>query len=140
MVWGLEWVTGPAKPEVKPVREKSKDGGYVAPDRSARDLCYESRDLFYRCLDKHNILDATKDDELSRQKCPTENAEFERDCVFWEYAEVLTVWVQIKYFKEKRVMEYKRDQTYAQINKEDAEMAARSKAQRKEKGGIGGWF
>lgn len=37
-------------------------------------------------------------------------------------------------------MEYKRDQTYAQINKEDAEMAARSKAQRKEKGGIGGWF
>jgi hypothetical protein len=60
--------------------------------------------------------------------------------VFWEYAEVLTVWVQIKYFKEKRVMEYKRDQTYAQINKEDAEMAARSKAQRKEKGGIGGWF
>lgn len=50
------------------------------------------------------------------------------------------MWVQIKYFKEKRVMEYKRDQTYAQINKEDAEMAARSKAQRKEKGGIGSWF
>jgi len=130
MVWGLDWVTGPAKPEVKPAREKSKDGGYVAPDRSAREVCYESRDLFYECLDKHNILDATKDDELARQKCPTENADFERDCA--------KSW--IKYFKEKRVMEYKRDQTYAQINKEDAEMAARSKAQRKEKGGIGSWF
>jgi len=80
MVWGLDWVTGPAKPEVKPAREKSKDGGYVAPDRSAREVCYESRDLFYECLDKHNILDATKDDELARQKCPTENADFERDC------------------------------------------------------------
>jgi len=67
---------------------------------------------------------------LARQKCPTENAEFERDCA--------RSW--IKYFKDKRVMEYKRDQTYAQINKEDAEMAARSKAQRKEKGGISSWF
>jgi hypothetical protein len=37
-------------------------------------------------------------------------------------------------------MEYKRDQTYAQINKEDAEMAAKAKAQRKEKGGVGSWF
>jgi cytochrome c oxidase assembly factor 6 len=80
MVYGLDWLTGSPKPEVKPVREKSKDGGYVAPDRSARDLCYESRDLFYACLDKHDILDANKDDELARQKCPTENAEFERDC------------------------------------------------------------
>lgn len=37
-------------------------------------------------------------------------------------------------------MEYKRDQTYAQIRKEDAEMAAKSKAAKKEKGGIGSWF
>lgn len=88
MVYGLEWLSGSAKPEANPVREKSRDGGYVAPDRSARDLCYESRDLFYACLDKHDILDANKDDELARQKCPTENAEFERDCArSWVCAE-----------------------------------------------------
>lgn len=78
------------------------------------------------------------------QKTQTLNGTVRRvGCVmlsFHERAELLTMWVQIKYFKEKRVMEYKRDQTYAQINKEDAEMAARSKAQRKEKGGIGSWF
>ena len=53
---------------------------------------------------------------------------------------LLTRYEQIKYFKEKRVMEYKRDQTYAQIRKEDAAMAAKSKAEKKEKGGIGSWF
>ena len=37
-------------------------------------------------------------------------------------------------------MEYKRDQTYAQIRKEDAAMAAKSKAEKKEKGGVGSWF
>lgn len=38
---------------------------------------------------------------------------------------------QIKYFKEKRIQDWKRDQTIAQIQKEDAEMARKSKEGRK---------
>jgi hypothetical protein len=44
--------------------------------------------------------------------------------------------LQIKYFKEKRVMEYNRDMTIEKIKKDDAEMAAKAKAERKAKG----WF
>jgi len=39
--------------------------------------------------------------------------------------------VQIKYFKEKRVQDWKRDQTIAQIQKEDAESARKAKEGRK---------
>ena len=80
MVYGLEWLTGPSTPKVDPVRAKSGDGGYVAPDRGARERCYESRDIFFECLDANDILDANKNDAESRQKCPTEVADYERDC------------------------------------------------------------
>ena len=158
MVYGLEWLIGPPTPKAQPVREKSKDGGYVAPDRGARERCYESRDIFFECLDKHDILDANKHDEESRQKCPGEVAGYERDCAkSWvssgrwlilescaedprseEYA---NAWLarQIKYFKEKRVMEYNRDMTIDKIKKDDAELVAKLKAQKKKSGG-GGWF
>ena len=43
--------------------------------------------------------------------------------------------MQIKYFKEKRVMEFNRDQTYARIKEDDAAIVAKQKAK---KGG--GWF
>ena len=82
MVYGLDWLIGssPKLPTATPVRAKSTDGGYVAPDRNTRELCYESRDLFFECLDKHNILDANKEDALSRARCPSEVKDYERDC------------------------------------------------------------
>ena len=83
MVYGLEWLTGPATASPTnpaPVRAKSTDGGYVAPDRGARERCYESRDLFFDCLDDHDILDANKHDAEARQKCPGQVAGYERDC------------------------------------------------------------
>ena len=43
---------------------------------------------------------------------------------------------QIKYFKEKRVQDWKRDQTIAQIQAEDKVMAAKHRA----KQGAKGWF
>jgi len=89
-----------------------------------------SRDIFFECLDKHDILDANKHDAESRQKCPKEVADYEQDCA--------KSW--IKYFKEKRVMEYNRDATIEKIKKDDAEMAAKAKADRKKAGGGGGWF
>lgn len=82
MGWGLPtWLGGsstPAQPE--PVRPKSKDGGFVAPDRNQRELCYESRDVFFDCLDRNNILDAIKEDEKARKVCPKEVAQYEKDC------------------------------------------------------------
>jgi hypothetical protein len=41
----------------------------------------------------------------------------------------------VKYFKEKRVMEYKRAQTIERIKKDDADMQAQAKA--KDKGLLG---
>lgn len=43
--------------------------------------------------------------------------------------------MQIKYFKEKRVMEYNRDQTIARIQQDDAQFVAKQKADKKAKGG-----
>lgn len=83
MGWGLPtWLGGSDSAPQQPaaVREKSKDGGYIAPDRGAREMCYESRDVFFDCLDKHDILDAVKHDEEARRHCGKEHGEFERDC------------------------------------------------------------
>lgn len=81
MVYGLDWLTGSAKPaDPAPVVQKSTDGGFVAPDRNKRELCYESRDILFDCLDKHDILDAVREDEKSRKLCAQENADYERDC------------------------------------------------------------
>lgn len=58
----------------------SQDGGYIAPDRTARAACWEGRDAFFRCLDANSIIDSVKDDEKARTACPKDLAAFERDC------------------------------------------------------------
>lgn len=81
MVYGLEWLTGSSKPaDQADSVQKTQDGGRIAPDRNSRELCYESRDTFFECLDKHDILDAIREDDKSRKLCPTEVADYERDC------------------------------------------------------------
>ncbi|KAJ5601850.1 hypothetical protein N7510_011384 [Penicillium lagena] len=91
--------------------KKASDGGRIAPDRSSRAKCYEGRDLFFSCLDRNDILDGIKDDKEARRKCAKEVEQFEAACS--------QAWV--KYFKEKRVMEYNRDKTIERIQKEDAD-------------------
>lgn len=49
--------------------------------KSARKVCWESRDKYFACLDKHNILDPRKDPATALAKCSSEDAEFNRDCV-----------------------------------------------------------
>ncbi|PGH21575.1 hypothetical protein AJ80_03135 [Polytolypa hystricis UAMH7299] len=102
-----------------PVPKKAADGGAIAPDRSSRAQCYIARDTFFNCLDENSIIDAIKEDGPVRSKCPKEIKDFEDACS--------KTWV--KYFKEKRVMEWKRDQTIEKIKREDAEMTARLKAE-----------
>ncbi|BCS03413.1 cytochrome c oxidase subunit 6B family protein [Aspergillus luchuensis] len=97
----------------------ASDGGRIAPDRTSRQRCYEGRDMFFTCLDRNDILDAIKDDKEARRKCGKEIAEFETACS--------RAWV--KYFKEKRVMEYNRDKTIERIKKEDAAQVQELKAQ-----------
>ncbi|KAH8423936.1 hypothetical protein N8T08_001309 [Aspergillus melleus] len=97
----------------------ASDGGRIAPDRSSRKRCWEGRDLFFSCLDDNNIIDAIKDDKEARRKCGQEIAEFETACS--------QTWV--KYFKEKRVMEYNRDKTIERIKQEDAAKVQDLKAQ-----------
>ncbi|BAE56210.1 cytochrome oxidase c subunit VIb-domain-containing protein [Aspergillus pseudonomiae] len=100
-------------------KNTASDGGRIAPDRSSRQKCWEGRDLFFSCLDDNNILDAIKEDKEARRKCGKEIAEFESACS--------KAWV--KYFKEKRVMEYNRDKTIERIKKEDAAKVQDLKAQ-----------
>lgn len=72
----MGWFSSPTKESTS----KSADGGTIAPDRSKRERCYESRDLFFDCLDENNILDAIKYDGEARAKCPKEVEVYERDC------------------------------------------------------------
>ncbi|QKX56163.1 uncharacterized protein TRUGW13939_03263 [Talaromyces rugulosus] len=94
---------------------KASDGGRIAPDRSSRQQCWNGRDLFFECLDRNDIVDGIKNDSEARKRCGKEIAEFEGSCA--------KAWV--KYFKEKRVMEYNRDQTIERIKKEDQATAGR---------------
>ncbi|KAF2166344.1 hypothetical protein M409DRAFT_66790 [Zasmidium cellare ATCC 36951] len=63
-----------------PQMEPSKDGGYIAPDRTARAQCWEGRDNFFKCLDQHGIIDSVKEDEKARKLCAPELKEFEKVC------------------------------------------------------------
>ncbi|KAJ5692981.1 Cytochrome c oxidase assembly factor 6 [Penicillium macrosclerotiorum] len=110
MGW-LPWSSGDSS--------KASDGGRIAPDRTSRARCWEGRDAFFACLDRNDILDGIKDDKAARQKCAKEVAEFEAACS--------KTWV--KYFKEKRVMEYNRDMTIERIKKEDAATVQELKSQ-----------
>ncbi|OQD76152.1 hypothetical protein PENDEC_c005G01293 [Penicillium decumbens] len=98
---------------------KASDGGRIAPDRTSRARCWEGRDIFFACLDRNDILDGIKNDKEARQKCAKEVAEFEAACS--------QTWV--KYFKEKRVMEYNRDRTIERIKNEDAQKVQELKSQ-----------
>jgi cytochrome c oxidase assembly factor 6 len=86
MAWGIpSWLGGgssanPSLPESANQAPRSKDGGYIAPDRTSREQCYESRDIFFQCLEKNDILDAIKEDEKCRKVCPQEVMAYEKDC------------------------------------------------------------
>jgi cytochrome c oxidase assembly factor 6 len=82
MVWPFSSSSTSSSPSTNPNSSgpKSSDGGYVAPDRSAREKCYESRDQLFHCLDRNDILDAVTEDEKSKRVCREENEAYERDC------------------------------------------------------------
>ena len=54
--------------------------GAVAPSRTERKRCWESRDAYFACLDRNNILDAIKDDKAAAKQCGGDSVAFETDC------------------------------------------------------------
>ncbi|EPS44723.1 hypothetical protein H072_1281 [Dactylellina haptotyla CBS 200.50] len=80
----------------------------TAPDRTERQKCWESRDLFFACLDKNDILDSIKESDAASKKCGAQLKGFEKDCA--------SSWVE--YFKKRRVQEFKKAQLLEQMEKE----------------------
>ncbi|KAL8803240.1 MAG: hypothetical protein Q9182_003271 [Xanthomendoza sp. 2 TL-2023] len=97
-----------SSPPSPPPPKRTSDGAYIAPDRSSRTKCYEARDAFFKCLDHYGILDAIKEEELASKACKDTEIVFGRECA--------GSWVT--YFKQRRVMEWKKQQT---LNKIEAE-------------------
>lgn len=82
-------------------KQKAMDDPSKPPMRSSRKQCWESRDLFFGCLDKINVINPLdpKHEKDIKTSCSAEESKFEEDCA--------TSW--IKYFKEKRVVDFKRE-------------------------------
>lgn len=74
---GLFWNSASDKlPEPK----ISSDGAPIAPDRSQRAKCWEQRDLYFSCLDKHEIVDSIGEKDKSAKACGEESKGFEANC------------------------------------------------------------
>lgn len=123
----------PAAPTPAP----SQDGGFIAPDRSARAQCWEGRDSFFNCLERNGIIDSVREDKKAREACPKELKEFEGACAqSWVGSDAVMTdtgerigevdgWLtglrQVTYFKKRRVMEHQRDLTLKKLNAEGAQ-------------------
>lgn len=73
--------------------------------KSGRKVCWDARDKLFGCLDKYNIEDAIKDDKLMKEKCFSENLEYEKSCV--------ASWVE--YFKLKRAQTFAKERQIAAL-------------------------
>ncbi|VEU20250.1 DEKNAAC101211 [Brettanomyces naardenensis] len=84
------------------------------PNRSKREKCWESRDIFFQCLDRINVVDPLRNDtqKLVKKECGTEDKQFQKDCV--------ASWV--KYFKQKRPFDKKKERILNEAKEEGAEV------------------
>ncbi|KAL9085983.1 MAG: hypothetical protein Q9165_007345 [Trypethelium subeluteriae] len=88
----------------------SSDGAFEAPGRDQRAHCWEARDEYFRCLDRHDIIDSIQDGKKAAAACGRETLAFEQNCA--------TSWV--KYFKQRRVADAKKAATLRQLEAEGA--------------------
>ncbi|KAF2760687.1 hypothetical protein EJ05DRAFT_483148 [Pseudovirgaria hyperparasitica] len=91
---------------------KSSDGGIIAPTRTDRQACYNSRDIFFKCLDRNDILDSEDNPAQTVKACAEEHKIFEKDCA--------SAWV--KYFKQKRVVDWKKEEALRKYQMESSRM------------------
>jgi cytochrome c oxidase assembly factor 6 len=71
---------GASKEGSLPAPKISSDGAPIAPDRTQRSRCWEARDIYYTCLDKHDILDSIKEKDKAAKVCAAETRNFESNC------------------------------------------------------------
>ncbi|KAF2971926.1 hypothetical protein GQX73_g1649 [Xylaria multiplex] len=93
-------------------RKEEVRTGARAPDRSERRQCWDARDSFYRCLDKHDVIDSLGGDgkKTADKHCGHEDKAFQENCA--------SAWVT--YFKKYRVAEYQKKKTIERLQKEGA--------------------
>ncbi|CUS20899.1 LAQU0S02e00892g1_1 [Lachancea quebecensis] len=94
--------------KAKPIDDQSRP-----PSRSSRKQCWESRDVFFQCLDKISVVNALdpKNQEAIQKNCKDQENKYEQDCA--------TSW--IKYFKEKRVVDHKREKFMQEMESKNAQ-------------------
>ena len=130
----------PAKPT------PSTDGAFEAPNRSSRAHCWESRDAYFRCLDRNNIIDSLKDQDLAIQRCSSESKGLDTNCAsswvserdppfrlipddinvkelsgFCSFILAYMLYAQVQYFKKRRVAEYNKAQTIKDLEAKGAQ-------------------
>lgn len=91
----------------------NKNNTSVPPNtRSGRAKCWEARDIYFKCLDRINVIDPLNVSNANtiKENCGKEDLAFNESCA--------SSW--ISYFKEKRLMEYKKEQFAKQIEIENA--------------------
>ncbi|KAH8593934.1 cytochrome oxidase c subunit VIb-domain-containing protein [Bisporella sp. PMI_857] len=88
----------------------SSDGAPIAPDRTQRAKCWEHRDVYFDCLEKNGIIDSVKEKDKAAKECAAESKGFEANCA--------SSWV--KYFKQRRVVDYQRNQQLEKLKAEGA--------------------
>ncbi|WVO13391.1 hypothetical protein L204_101006 [Cryptococcus depauperatus] len=78
--------------------------GNHAPTREERRQCWKSRDVYFGCLDKNNVLRVGDEvqrnakDGIIRGVCTSERESYEKSCV--------KAWVD--YFNQRRLLELRR--------------------------------
>ncbi|KAI1362004.1 oxidoreductase-like protein [Xylaria arbuscula] len=93
-------------------RKEEVRSGARAPDRNERKRCWDARDAFFQCLDKHDVIDSLTGDgkKTADSQCALEDKGFHDNCA--------TAWVT--YFKKYRVADYQKKKTLERLQKEGA--------------------
>lgn len=85
---------GSTTPSTIPAPKTSSDGTPIAPDRSARQKCWDARDTYFACLDKHGIVDSIRNKEEAEKACPKEGETLAGNCA--------SSWVSACYTMDER--------------------------------------
>jgi cytochrome c oxidase assembly factor 6 len=85
----------------------------AAPNRSKREQCWDARDAYLSCLEKNNVENPLDDKYASviKKECSKQENEFEGKCV--------KSWVH--YFKEKYVVDNKRERFLKEMEEKGAQ-------------------
>jgi cytochrome c oxidase assembly factor 6 len=74
--------------------KKTSGGAFENPGRANRQKCYESRDAFFECLDRNNILDSIntkKGQAAAKTACSAEDVVFEKNCAH-SWVSAVLIW------------------------------------------------